>query len=153
MKKYRVTLTVEERGQLHDLLSRGKADARKLKHAQVLLKADEAEGGPAWVDAKIAEAASVSVATVERLRRRFVEEGLDAALSHYRNTGKRIYETKLDGAGQAHLIAEACSPPPEGRSRWTLRLLAERMVELGCVETISYEAVRCALKKARSSRI
>ena len=147
-KKYRVTLTVEEREELERLLSRGKADVRCLKHAQILLKADEAEGGPGWSDERIAEALKAGVATIERLRQRFVEEGLQAALRTYR-TGTRIYERKLDGAQEAHLIALACSAPPDGRARWTLRLLARRMVELACVDTLSYETVRQTLKKER----
>jgi transposase len=152
MKKYRVTLAAEEREQLCALLARGKADVRKLKHAQVLLKADEAEGGAGWRDERIAEGLDVGTATVERVRRRFVEEGLASALSPYRG-GKRIYGRKLDGEQEAHLIALACSPPPEERGRWTLRLLARRMVELGHVDTLSYETVRQALKKTNSARI
>jgi transposase len=152
MKKYRVTLIAEEREQLHGLLARGKADVRKLKHAQILLKADEAAGGPGWADERIAEALAVGRATVERVRRRFVEEGLASALSPYRG-GKRIYTRKLDGEQEAHLIALACSPPPAERGRWTLRLLAGRMVELGYVDTLSYETVRQTLKKTRSGRI
>src|SRR5690349_14125085 len=125
-----------------------KADVRKIKHAQILLKADEADGGPAWPDERIAEAFEAGTTTVERVRRRFVEEGLASALSPYRG-GKRIYERKLDGAQEAHLIALACSAPPEGRARWTLRLLAQRMVELAYVDTLSYETVRQTLKKER----
>jgi transposase len=145
-KKVRVTLTPAERDELGCLLSRGKADVRKLKHAQILLKADQAEGGPAWPDARIAEALDAGITTVERVRQRFVEEGLAAALSPYRG-GRRIYARKLDGAQQAHLIALACSSPPEGRGRWTLRLLASRMVELAYVDRLSYETVRQTLKK------
>jgi transposase len=147
-KRYRVTLTADERDELERLLARGKADVRKIKHAQILLKADEADGGPGWPDQRIAEALEVGIATVERVRRRFVEEGLASALSPYRG-GKRIYEHKLDGAQEAHLIALACSAPPEGRARWTLRLLARRMVELAYVDTLSYETVRQILKKER----
>ena len=147
-KKYRVTLTAEERQGLERLLSRGKADVRCLKHAQVLLKADETDGGPGWPDERIAEALQAGVATIERLRQRFVEEGLQAALRTYR-TGTRLYERKLDGVQEAHLIALACSAPPEGRARWTLRLLAQRMVELAHVDTLSYETVRQTLKKER----
>ena len=147
-KKYRVTLTAEEREELDRLLSRGKADVRCLKHAQMLLKADEAEGGPGWSDARIADAFDAGVATIERLRQRFVEEGLQAALRTYR-TGTRLYERKLDGAQEAHLIALACSAPPDERARWTLRLLAQRMVELAYVDTLSYETVRQTLKKER----
>jgi transposase len=147
-KKYRVTLTAEEREELDRLLSRGKADVRCLKHAQILLKADEAEGGPGWSDQRIADAFDAGVATIERLRQRFVEEGLQAALRPYR-TGTRIYQRKLDGAQEAHLIALACSAPPKGRACWTLRLLAQRMVELAYVDALSYETVRQTLKKER----
>src|SRR5215211_657486 len=120
-KKYRVTLTADERDELERLLARGKADVRKIKHAQILLKADEAEGGPGWPDARIAEAFAAGITTVERVRQRFVEEGFASALSPYRG-GKRIYERKLDGAQEAPLIALACSAPPDGQARWTLRL-------------------------------
>src|SRR3954451_19154893 len=150
-KKYRVTHTLAEREELERLLARGKADVRKIKHAQILLKADEAEGGPGWPDARIAEAFAAGITTVERVRRRFVEEGLASALSPYR-AGKRIYERKLDGAQEAHLIALACSAPPDGQARWTLRLLAQHMVELAYVDTLSHETVRQTLKKMRSSR-
>jgi transposase len=148
-KRYRVTLTPAERNELGRLLARGKADVRRLKHAHILLKADEADSGPAWPDQRIAEAFEAGITTVERVRRRFVEEGLASALSPYRG-GKRIYERKLDGAQEAHLIALACSAPPDGRARWTLRLLAQRMVELAYVDTLSYETVRHTLKKERS---
>ena len=147
-KKYRVTLTLAEREELERMLARGKADVRTIKHAQILLKADEADGGPAWPDARIAEALAAGITTVERVRQRFVEEGFASALSPYRG-GKRIYERKLDGAQEAHLIALACSAPPDGRARWTLRLLAQHMVELAYVDTLSYETVRQTLKKER----
>src|SRR4051794_35778033 len=147
-KRYRVTLTADERDELERLLARGKADVRKIKHAQILLKADEADGGPGWPDQRIADAFNAGVVTIERVRRRFVEEGLASALSPYRG-GKRIYERKLDGAQEAHLIALACSAPPNGRTRWTLRLLARRMVELAYVDRLSYETVRQTLKKER----
>jgi transposase len=151
-KKYRVTLTAEEREELRGLLARGKAAVRCLKHAQILLKADQADGGPAWSDERMAEAFNAGIATIERLRQRFVEEGLQAALRPYR-TGTRTYTRKLDGVQEANLIALACSAPPEGHARWTLRLLAARMVELAYVDTLSYETVRQTLKKTRSSRI
>ena len=151
MKKYRVTLTAAERDELERLLARGKADVRKLKHAQVLLKADQAEGGSAWTDERIVAVLDVGVATVQRLRQRFVEEGLQAALRPYR-VGKRLYQRKLDGEQEAKLIALACSTPPEEHGRWTLRLLAGRMVELKHVDTVSHETVRQVLKKTRSSR-
>jgi transposase len=152
MKKYRVTLTAEERAELGRLLSRGKSDVRKLKHAQVLLKADEAASGPGWPDARIAEAVGAGLATVERLRQRFVEEGLEAALSPYR-VGQRLHQRRLDGAQEAQLIALACSAPPDGQGRWSLRLLARRLVELGHTDAVSHETVRQTLKKTPSSRI
>jgi transposase len=148
-KKYLVTLVEEERRMLQEMLSRGKAAARKLMHARILLKADAAAGGPAWEDQSIAEALEVGRATVERVRKQFVEEGLEAALE--RRKPRRVYERKLDGDGEAHLVALACQEPPEGRSRWTLRLLADRMVQLEYVDQLSYQTVRRTLKKTRSS--
>jgi hypothetical protein len=149
-KRYRVTLTVEERGELERMIARGKADARKLAHARVLLQADEAEGGPGWADAAIAAAVRVSVRTIERVRQRFVERGLAAALLP--EPSPRIYARTLDGEGEAYLVALACTRPPEGKARWSLRLLAERMVELEHVDALSHETVRQTLKKTSSSR-
>jgi transposase len=149
-KRYRVTLDDPERQQLGQLLAKGKADVRRLKHAQILLKADEADGRPAWLDTRIAEAVGCGTATVERIRRRFVEEGLELALSPYR-TPRREYATKLDGEQEAKLIATACGSPPAGRARWSLRLLADQLVELQVVDSISHETVRQALKKTNSS--
>jgi transposase len=151
MKKYKVTLTAEERLQLHDLVNTGKAAAKKLAHARILLKADAAPGGPAWLDQRIADAVEVSVATVERVRQRFVEQGLDAALSR-KPRERPAREPKLDGRGEARLIALACSAPPEGRKEWTMKLLADRLVELEVVDMISEETVRRVLKKTRLSR-
>ncbi len=148
-KKYIVTLTQEERRMLHAMLSRGKAAARKLVHARVLLKADAGSGGPGWTDDQIAEGLEVGRATVERVRKAFVVEGLEAAL--VRRKPRRQYQRKLDGDGEAHLIALACSQAPEGRSRWTLRLLADRMVQLELVDHLSYETVRDVLKKTNLS--
>lgn len=150
IKKYRVTLEEDEREQLRQLLSRGKSDVRRLKHAQILLAADE-RGDLAPTDDQIAQTLSVGSATVERIRRRFVEEGLDSALSPYRG-GRRVYKTKLDGRQEAHLIAIACSTPPQGRARWTLSLLADQMVELQHVDALSRETVQQTLKKTSSSR-
>jgi len=144
-KKYIITLTEEERQMLGAMLSRGKAAARKLTHARILLKADQSQGGPSWNDATIAQGLDVGTATVERVRKRFVEEGLEAALD--RRQPRRQYLRKLDGDGEAHLIALACSEAPEGRSRWTLRLLAERMVALEYVEKLSKDTVHRTLKK------
>ena len=149
MKKYLVTLTPEERESLRGMLSRGKAAARKLAHARILLKADASDGGPNWSDQAIAEGLEVGTATVERLRQQFVEEGLAAALE--RRKPAREYPRKLDGEGEAHLIALTCSQAPEGHARWTLRLLAERMVVLEYVEAISKDTVHRVLKKTNSS--
>ena len=148
-KKYIVTLTEPERQMLQAMLSRGKAAARKLVHARMLLKADASPGQPAWNDGQIAEGLEVGTATVERVRREFVEEGLEAALE--RHKPRRRYERALDGDGEAHLIALACQKPPEGQARWTLRLLADRMVQLEYVEQLSYQTVRRTLKKTNSS--
>ena len=150
MKKYIVTLTAEERRALSELIAAGKAAAQKLVHARILLKADAADGGPAWPDRRIAEAIEVSDATIERVRRRFVEQGLEAALARTpQDRPSRL--PKLDGRAEAHLIALACSKPPEGRSQWTMQLLADRLVELQVVESISDEAVRRTLQETRSS--
>jgi transposase len=134
---------------LQAMLSRGKAAARKLMHARILLKADAGSGGPAWNDEQIVEGLEVGRATVERVRKEFVEDGLEAALE--RRKPRRQYQRKLDGDGEAHLIALACSQAPEGRSRWTLRLLAGRMVALEEVDHLSYETVREVLKKTNLS--
>lgn len=150
MKKYRVTLTVEERKRLQDLIASGKAAAKTLTHARILLKADQADGGPAWPDHRIAEAVEVSVATVERVRQRLVEQGLEAAL-HRKEQDRPSREPKIDGRAEAQLIALACSAPPRGCKAWTLRLLADRLVKLEVVESIGRETVRQALKKIRSS--
>jgi transposase len=148
-KKYIVTLTAAERRMLQEMLSRGKAAARKLVHARILLKADAGPAGPGWNDDAIAEGLDVGRATVERVRKEFVEDGLEAALE--RRKPRREYERALDGDGEAHLIALACQKPPEGRSRWTLRLLADRLVALEYVEQVSYQTVRRTLKKMNLS--
>lgn len=152
LKKYRVTLTAEERSRLQDLISAGKAAARKLAHARILLKADQADDdGPAWTDARVAEALDVGTRTVSRVRERFVELGLESALSH-KKPARPTRPVKIDGEAEARLVALACSRPPEGRTDWTLRLLADKMVELEIVESVSHETVRRVLKKTRSSR-
>jgi transposase len=148
MKKYKVTLTAEERDQLHELISAGKASAKKLAHARILLKADASPDGPAWPDARIAEAAEVSVATVERVRQRFVEQGFESALVR-KKQDRPSRERKLDGAAEARLVALACSKPPDGRDCWTMRLLADKLVELEVVDSVSDETVRRTLKKTR----
>ena len=144
-KRYRVTLTQPERQGLEQLISRGKGDARKLAHARVLLQADESGVGPRRKDEQIASALDASTRTVERARERFVGQGLEAALVPARS--RRVYARKLDGRQEARLIALACSKPPAGKARWTLRLLAEEMVELEVVDSLSHETVRQAPKK------
>src|SRR5262249_48432271 len=139
-KKYIVTLSDAERASLRALISSGKAAARRLIHARVLLKADQ--GLP---DQAIGDAVEVSRPTAERVRKRFVEEGLDAALDPRRPDKPR--EHKIDGAAEVHLIALACSSPPTGEARWTLRLLASKLVELAYLAGVSHETVRRALKK------
>ena len=150
-KRYKVTLEPDERRDLEKLISRGKGAARRLAHARILLHADQGEGRPGKIDAEIAEAVGVSVATIERVRQRFVEEGLEAALSP--RPPRRLYPRKLDGEAEARLIALACGPPPEGRARWTLRMLADRMVVLGHIDAVSYETVRTTLKQTNSNHI
>jgi transposase len=147
MKRYRVTLTGEERQGLHDLISASKAAAKKLAHARILLKADAAPGSPAWTDDRIAEAFDVSTDTVGRVRQRFVEQGLEAALAR-KTRDRPSREPILDGAAEARLIALACSSPPLGRKAWTMKLLADKLVELEVIPSISDETVRRALKKA-----
>ena len=143
-KKYVVRLTDGERAQLAALVSKGKAAARKLTHARVLLKADVE--GPCWTDERIADALDVGRRTVENIRKRLVEEGLEAALNRKKRC-RPPREKILDGEREAKLIALACGEPPEGRARWTLRLLSDRLVELEIVEAISYETVRQAMKR------
>jgi transposase len=149
MKKYIVKLTEEERADLQKLIGQGEAAARKLVHARILLKADSGETGPGWSDQAISEALEVGTATVERVRERFVEEGLEAALTRHRPRSPRL--RKLDGEQEARLIALVCSPPEEGHECWTLQLLANKLVELHMVESIARETIRQVLKKTHSS--
>jgi transposase len=149
-KRYAVELAEEERRYLKGLIAAGTAPASKLAHARILLKADQAPGGPGWVDTVIAEAVEVSQPTVCRVRRQYVEQGLAAALD--RRSPARRYERKLSGEQEARLVALSCSTPPAGRARWSLRLLADRLVELEIVDAVSYQTVRRVLKKTRSSR-
>jgi transposase len=135
---------------LQALIAAGIAPARKLARARVLLKCDQGAQGPAWVDQRVAEAVEMSQPTVARVRKQYVEEGLDAAL--HRRAPNRVYVRKLDGEQEARLIALACSAPPLGHAEWSLRLLADRIVELEMVDTISYQTVRRVLKKTISSR-
>ncbi|MGH9208075.1 MAG: helix-turn-helix domain-containing protein [Acidimicrobiales bacterium] len=139
-------MSEEERVALQELIRKGKAAARKLTHGRILLKADVSSGGPGWHDQEISAALEVSTGTVQRIRQLFVEEGMAAALQPRPAAQPRPW--KLDGAGEAHLFTLACSEPPAGHARWTLRLLAEQMVELAYADTLSYETVRQVLKKA-----
>ena len=150
-KKYLVTLTSEERDRLTALISSGKRSALTLTRARILLKADDAAGSPAWADDRIAEALDCGRRTVERVRQRFVERGLDLALGR-KPQDRPSRERKFDGAAEARLIALACSPPPEGRARWTLKLLAAKLVELEVFDAVDDETVRRVLKKTSCSR-
>jgi transposase len=150
-KEYPVILTTPERDQLKRMLAAGTESARKLTHARILLKADQGPDGPGWVDHAIAEAVEVSQPTIARVRKQYVEQGLEAALN--RRPPSREYVRKLDGVQEAKLLAVACGKPPTGQARWSLRLLADKLVELEIVEDgVSYQTVRRILKKTRSSR-
>lgn len=148
-KKYKVKLTANEKLQLKEMVFKGKVAAYKRIHAQILLSADQSSDGPGCKDADIANSLHIGTATVERVRRRFVEEGLEAALE--RRPQEKRREKKLDGEQEAFLIATACSQAPEGRQSWTLRLLVDHLIDNKIVETISHETVRQALKKTTLS--
>ena len=149
-KKWIVRLSQPERATLSNVTGVGQAPVRKLAHARILLKADEGEEGPNWHDDAIMKALDVSRSTVERVRRRYVTEGLEAALSH--RPHKTGHPHRLDGKQEAQLVTLACSAPPTGRDGWTLRLLADKMVELQYADALSYETVRRTLKKTSLSR-
>lgn len=148
-KKYIISLTAEERQELEKLTNTGRAAAYKLNHARILLKADINQQSGGWTDLAISEALDISQATIERVRQRFVEQGVEAALN--RQPRRRNKRRRLDGEQEAHLIALACSSPPSGHARWTIRLLADQMVELEYVEEVSRETVRQTLKKTTSN--
>ena len=148
--KYVVRLLGEERRALQALVDEGRGSKSVRQRARILLKADESEQGPAWTDPKVACFAEVSLATASRVRQRFVEQGFEAAVFR-QPAANRLYR-KLDGTAEARLVAEACSAPPKGRARWTLKLLADRLVELEIVERISPSTVHRTLKKTNSSR-
>jgi transposase len=149
-KQHVVVLSEPERARLHTLIGQGTAPARALTHARILLKANQGEAGPGWTDRAIATALEVHHTTVARVRQQYAAGGLEAAVD--RKAPDREYRRKLDGEQEAHLVALACSAPPEGRKRWTLRLLAERLVRLEVVDDRSHETVRQALKQTASSR-
>ena len=144
MVKYVVRLTGPERRSLEELTAKGRTQAYRIKHAQLLLKANA--DGPNWTDERIAEAIGVHANTVRNVRQRFVEAGLEAALGRKKQE-RPPRERILDGEKEARLIALGCSPPPKGRARWTLHLLADKLVELRIVDSISHETVRQSLKK------
>lgn len=144
-KLYLVTLTAEERSHLRALVSKGKVAAHKRLHAQVLLKSDLGPQDKGATDEEIAEALEINCSTVERVRRRFVEEGLEASLNRKKQKNRKA--RKIDGDAEAYLVALACSKPPEGRNRWTLKLLADHLVELELVDSVCRETVRQTLKK------
>ncbi len=148
-KHFKVILDESQRGYLIDLISSGTNSARKLTRARILLKADESEFGPAYADEEIREAVEVSIPTIERTRKTFVLEGLTAALTPKKPS--KLPNPKFDGEKEAHLIALVCSDPPQGFARWTLRLLADKMVELKHFTSISHEAIRQVLKKTNSN--
>jgi transposase len=149
-KQHVVVLSKPERARLHTLIGQRVAPARALTHARILLKANQGEAGPGWTERAIATALEVHHTTVARVRQQYATGGLDAAVD--RKAPAREYRRKLDGQQEAHLVALACSAPPQGRKRWTLRLLAERLVQLEVVEDLSHETVRQVLQQTSSSR-
>jgi len=145
-KKYVVRLSAQERRDLKTLVSTGRSAAHRITRARILMLSDEGRDGSAWIDEDVAEAVGVSVRTVENIRKRFVNEGLEAAI----NRKKQVRPSRsrvLDGRQEAKLVALCCSPPPAGRSRWTLRLLADQLVALEITDSISHETVRQTLQK------
>lgn len=150
-KRYVVTLATDERERLEALTRAGRQSARSITRARILLLADQGRGGPSWEDGRVAEALGCGRRTVERVRERFVSDGLDAALTH-KPQDKPSRTPVLDGEAEAKLIALACSATPDGRKAWTPRMLADKLVELEVVDAVSHGTVRRTLKKTRSSR-
>lgn len=148
--RYRVTLTGEERNELEAMTKQGKLNARKFIHARALLLCDAGDGGPAWKVADAAEALGITARTIEHVKKRFVEEGMEAALDR-KQLEKPPREIQFDGAFEARLIALACSDAPEGRARWTVRMLADKAVELEIAKSVSHMTVHRTLKKTNSS--
>ena len=151
MKKHNIALSEEQRRWLEQSVSKGVAPARQIKHAHILLKADSSEGGPTWSDEQIHEAFGVGVSTIWRVRRRFLENGLEDALTR-RPQPPRPEKRILNGRHEAYLIALSCGQKPEGRERWSVRLLAHKMVEVGYIEQVGRETIRVTLKKTNSNR-
>jgi transposase len=148
--KYRFSLSQEERDELYGLVAKGNHNSQKVLNALILLNYDEGAPGPRTLgELEIANVLKVSAMKIQRVKRRFVEEGLDIALNGHKR--ERVYKRKADGDFEAHLIALSCSEPPEGRAQWSLRLLADKVVELGYVESVSHETIRRVLKKTKLS--
>lgn len=150
MSKYSVKLTGEQRKRLEDLVSQGEAPARKIMHAQILLKSDKGEQGPRWSDQQLRAAFGLGETVIKRVRKRYVENGLEDALERRRQP-KRPEKQRIDGKQEAQIIALLCTERPEGQERWTLRALTDRIMELEIVEQVSYETVRTVLKKTNLS--
>lgn len=150
MKRYVVTLTQEEREILSGLVAKGKHQSQKILNALILLDCDRGDYQEnRSTNEEIARVLNISMRKIDRVKKRFVEEGFDAALD--KRKAERVYEKKADGDFEAHLVALSCSDPPEGFARWSLRLLADKVVELNYIDSISHEAVRRVLKKSNSS--
>lgn len=148
--KYRFSLTPEEREELEAIVSKGKHRSQKVINALILLNFDENSSAPRTLsEIEIAKVLNISAMTINRVKQRFVEEGLDVALNGHKT--KRVYKRKADGDFEAHLIALSCSEPPEGYASWSLRLLADKVVELNYIESVSHETIRRVLKKTKSS--
>lgn len=145
MVKYKITLTKEEREELESIINKGRHTSQKFRNAYVLLNCDEGEYSEKATNSEISKILKVGMRTIDRIKKRFVEEGFDAVLE--RKPTSREYEKKADGDFEVRLVALSCSEPPEGFSRWSLRLLADKMVELEIVDSISHETVRTVLKK------
>ncbi|HEV2653456.1 MAG TPA: helix-turn-helix domain-containing protein [Ktedonobacteraceae bacterium] len=150
MSKYSVKLTLEQRRQLEGVVKKGTTPAREILHAQVLLKTDSGEHGPRWSVKQIQAAYAVGSTTIKRIRHRFMEQGLDAAVTR-KKQAPRPQKRKIDGEQEAHIIAMMCTQTPQGRERWTLRTVRDRAIELEIVEEVSYETIRTVLKKTNSS--
>jgi transposase len=145
MVRYKVTLTIEEREELYSIINKGKHSSQKFRNAYILLNADEGDHSEKVINKTVCEVLKIGMRTIDRVKKRFVEEGFESALE--RKTGIRDYERKADGDFEAHLVAMACSQAPEGFARWSFRLLADKMVELKYIDSISHETVRKVLKK------
>ena len=147
MKKYKVTLTKQERDELHDIVKKGKRKAQTIRNALILLNCDEGEQGKKLKNEDVARVLHIGDRTIDRLKKTFVEEGLEVALYGKTEISPKYHKRIIDGETEAKLVALCCSAPPEGFAQWSLRLLADQMVELKYVEAVSYETIRRTLKK------